>query len=251
MLELYHANHSTCSQKVRLCLAEKGLNFKQHLIDLARKEQLAPDYLKLNPNGVVPTLVHDGRVVRDSSVICEYLDETFQEIPLIPANPGARAVMREWMRYFEEVPTAAVRFSSFNMAFLPRFDGLDKEGFLKQEANVRPIRREFFRRMGPQGFSNEDVEESLDQISQTVSRMDRALENGPWLIGEMYTLADIVVAPLIDRMSDLGFSALWNKSYPRVTNWYDRMRGRPAYATAFYPGSRLTEFLDIRSLSGV
>ena len=250
MLELYHANHSTCSQKVRLCLAEKGLDFKQHLIDLAKKEQLAPDYLKLNPNGVVPTLVHDSLVVHDSSVICEYLDETFHETPLIPGNAGARAVMRQWMRYFEEVPTAAVRYSSFNMAFLPRFDGLDEEGFLEQEANVRPLRREFFRRMGPQGFSNKDVEESLDQISQTVSRMDRALENGPWLVGETYTLADIIVAPLIDRMSDLGFSALWKTSHPRVTDWYDRIQSRPAYATTFYPGSRLTEFLEIRSLSG-
>ena len=71
MLELYHAHHSTCSQKVRLCLAEKGLEFESQLINLATKEQLAPEYLEINPNGVVPTLVDDGRVVIDSSVICE------------------------------------------------------------------------------------------------------------------------------------------------------------------------------------
>ena len=77
MLELYHANHSTCSQKVRLCIAEKGLDFEGHLLDLGAKEQLDPEYLKLNPNGVVPTLVHDEVVITDSSVICEYLDEVF------------------------------------------------------------------------------------------------------------------------------------------------------------------------------
>ena len=76
MLDLYHANHSTCSQKVRLCMAEKGLEYESHLINLATKEQLDPDYLRINPNGVVPSLVHDGLVVIDSSVICEYLDET-------------------------------------------------------------------------------------------------------------------------------------------------------------------------------
>ena len=74
MLELYHANHSTCSQKVRLCIAEKGLKYESHLINLATKEQLDPDYIKINPNGVVSTLVHDGSVVIDSSVICEYLN---------------------------------------------------------------------------------------------------------------------------------------------------------------------------------
>ena len=90
MLELYHANHSTCSQKVRLCLAEKGLDFEGHLINLATKEQLDPEYLKLNPNGVVPSLVHDGVVIMDSSVICEYLDEVFPENSLArPIPPSA------------------------------------------------------------------------------------------------------------------------------------------------------------------
>ena len=70
MLELYHANHSTCSQKVRLCIAEKSLDFEGHLLDLGAKEQLDPEYLNLNPNGVVPTLAHYEGVIMDSSVIC-------------------------------------------------------------------------------------------------------------------------------------------------------------------------------------
>jgi glutathione S-transferase len=143
MLELYHAHHSTCSQKVRLCMAEKGLTFKGHLINLATKEQLDPEYLKINPNGVVPSLVHEGLVVIDSSVICEYLDEVFPETSLTPENPYERARMRKWMRYIEEVPTAAVRFPSFNMAFLPRFDGLDEDSFVAEQADVRPLRKGF------------------------------------------------------------------------------------------------------------
>ena len=125
MLELYNARHSTCSQKVRICMAEKSLEWTDHLLDLGKKDQIAPEYLKLNPNGVVPTLVHDGTVIIDSSVICEYIDEVFPDPPLIPADPAERARMRAWMRFMEEVPTAAVRVPSFNMVFLPRFDGLD------------------------------------------------------------------------------------------------------------------------------
>ena len=100
MIELYHADISTCSQKVRLCLAEKGLEWTSHPIDFAKAEHLAPAYLALNPNGVVPTLVHDGVPVIDSSVICEYLEEIApqQGTALMPSTPYGRARVRAWMR---------------------------------------------------------------------------------------------------------------------------------------------------------
>ena len=85
MLKLYNAPHSTCSQKVRICLHEKGLPFEDIRLDLGKaKDQLKPEYLKLNPNGVVPTLVDDGNVIIDSSVICEYLDEKYPAPKLTP-----------------------------------------------------------------------------------------------------------------------------------------------------------------------
>jgi len=130
MLKLYNAPHSTCSQKVRICLHEKGLPFEDIKLDLGKgKDQLKPEYLKLNPNGVVPTLVDDDNVIIDSSVICEYLDEKYPAPKLMPDDVARRAQMRAWMRYFEEVPTAAVRVPSFNMGFLPRFAGLDENNF--------------------------------------------------------------------------------------------------------------------------
>jgi glutathione S-transferase len=120
MLKLYNAPHSTCSQKVRICLAEKGLPFEDIRLDLGKgKDQLKPEYLKLNPNGVVPTLVDDGDVIIDSSVICEYLDEKYSEPKLAPEDVVQRAKMRAWMRYLEEVPTAAVRSPLSTWAFCP------------------------------------------------------------------------------------------------------------------------------------
>jgi len=76
-LTLYHNPVSTCSQKVRLVLAEKKLPYDSHVIVWGKNEHLTEEYLKINPNGVVPSLVHDGAPVIDSSVICEYLDEVF------------------------------------------------------------------------------------------------------------------------------------------------------------------------------
>jgi glutathione S-transferase len=246
MLTLYNAAHSTCSQKVRICLAEKNLPFKDIKLDLGKaKEHLRPDYLKINPNGVVPTLVDDDETIVDSSVICEYLEEKYPQIPLSPADPAGRAHMRAWMRFLEEVPTAAVRVPSFNMGFLPRYEGMDSKTFEGVESDVRPIRKQFYRRMGPHGFRKEDVEASIEQIRNTCSRMNAALQNGPWLLGQQYTLADIIVAPLIDRMSDLGMKAVWEGPFPLVTAWYERIKSRPAFKATFYPGTRMSEFLTL------
>ena len=87
MLELWHTANSTCSQKVRIALAEKGLAWTSHHLNLRAFEQLSPAFLALNPAGMVPVLRHDGRVLRESLAINEYLDEVF------PA-PALRPVLR-------------------------------------------------------------------------------------------------------------------------------------------------------------
>jgi len=241
MLELYHAPMSTCSQKVRICLAEKGLEWVDRKVNLATNEHLTPQYLALNPNGVVPTLVHDGTAIVDSSVICEYLDEVFPEPRLAPGDALGRARMRAWVHYLDEVPTVAVRVPSFNMALKARWEGMDEETFRKSEAGIRPLRKHFYERMGTKGFSAEDFRNALEQIARTCERAHRALANGPWLMGSLYSIADIVLLPSIDRMADLGFAHLWEKDYPRVADWLARMRARPAVQKAFMPGSRFTE----------
>lgn len=248
MLELYNAPQSTCSQKVRICLAEKELEWVDRRINLGANEQLRPEYLKLNPNGVVPTLVHDGSTVLDSSVICEYLEDAFPQVPLTPSDPVERARMRTWMRFLEEVPTPAIRVPTFHMALGQRFRSLDREQFRSEQADVRPLRKHFYRRMGPEGFAPEDVVVALEQLDLTLRRMEEALADGPWLMGAAYTLADIVVVPTIDRLADLGLSAMWEGRYPRVKDWYARFKDRPAFQAAYYPGSRLSEFLKIKPL---
>lgn len=248
MLKLYHANHSTCSQKVRLCLAEKGLDYQSELVNLATKEHLTPEYLQLNPNGVVPTLVHDGAIITDSGVICEYLDEVFPNIGMLPTDPAERAVVRAWGRYLDEVPTAAIRVPSFNMAFLPRFKALDEEAFQKQQADVRPIRKQFYERMGPKGFDDTEVDAAMEQFNSTLERMETRLSDTEWVSGDTFGMADIIVLPLIDRMDDLSFSEMWESYFPLVTDWFKRSRSRPSFSEAFYPQSRLSEFLTIAPL---
>ena len=94
MLRLHNYWSSVCSQKVRICLAEKGLAFENHHVNLFEFEHWTPAYLKLNPKAVVPALDHDGKIIIESNVIIEYLDETHPDPRLLPANPLQRAHVR-------------------------------------------------------------------------------------------------------------------------------------------------------------
>jgi glutathione S-transferase len=240
MLELYSAPQSTCSQKVRLTLAEKNLNFVEHKMKLFQNDQLKPEYLKLNPNGVVPTLVDDGTPIIDSSVIMEYLDEVYPEIALSPAEPKQRAHMRAWLRFFEEVPTVAVRFPSYNAAFARHFEKMSDEEF-KTLAKSKPLRDKFLGEMDKQkGFSIEKLKQAEDSISKTVKRMENPLSQSAYLLGKNPTLADFAVLPSMIRMEDLGYEFLW-KDCPGVAAWMVRMKNRRSYSAAYYEGSLLSQ----------
>jgi glutathione S-transferase len=240
MLELYSAPQSTCSQKVRLTLAEKNLDFVEHNMKLFQNDQLKPGYLKLNPNGVVPTLVHDGTPIVDSSVIMEYLDEIYPEITLSPGDPKQRAQMRAWLRFFEEVPTVAVRFPSYNAAFARHFEKMSNEEF-KAVASSKPLRDRFLGEMDKhKGFSSDRLKQAEDSIRKTVVRMEKPLFQSEYLLGNDLTLADFCVLPLLIRMEDLGYEFLW-KDLPGVATWLVRMKSRPSFGSAFYAGSLLSQ----------
>jgi glutathione S-transferase len=239
---LYNAPQSTCSQRVRFVLNAKGLPFEERRLDLLAGDQLKPEYLALNPNGVVPTLDHDGSIIIDSSVIIEYLDEVAPTPgPMTPREPARRAAMRALMRFIDEMPAAAVRVPTFNLAFLPRFQAMSEEAFTAM-AESKPLRREFMLSMGRTGFPEKEMNAALGRLRRSYCRMDRAIADsgGPWLMGKQITLADVAVMPAIVRMADLGREKDW-ADLPRVARWYDSIRAHPAFTPTYYHGSLLTE----------
>lgn len=236
---LYNAPQSTCSQKVRISLWEKGLEFSERKLDLFKGDQLKEEYKKLNPNGVVPTLVHNDEVIIDSSVIIEYLDEIIPELPLSPATPAGRAHMREWMRFFEEVAAPAVRVPSYNRVFLRHFQTMTEEEFIAF-GESKPLRKDFFLKMGQKGYSDEEMQQSENRLRMTIERMEaQLLLGGPWLLGD-YSLADICVIPVIVRLNDIGLSSLW-ADCDKVGEWLSRFQEREAFQKCFYFGALLSE----------
>ncbi len=240
-LELFHHDASTCSQKVRICLAEKGIDWVNRHVDLGTQENLTPEYLAINPNGVVPAFVHDGTPIIESTVMCEYVDEVWPDgISLSPDDPKKRAEMRAWLRYIDEVPSMAVRVPTFQNLLIDRFKAMSEEEYAEfRDSNT--LRRDFFMRLNRTGFSEEEYENSLMQLRATVERMEEALtREGPWIVGAQYTIADICMAPLFQRMEDLGMTDIYDGS-PAVVDWFERIKARPAYDEAFYPGARMTD----------
>lgn len=244
---LYNAPQSTCSQRVRYVLNAKGIPFEEHRLDLFSGDQLKPEYLSLNPNGLVPTLVHDGRPVIDSAVIVEFLEDIAPEIapdaaPLRPGDPYLLADMRAMIRYIDEVPAPAVRVPSYNLAFLPHFQKMSEEAF-RALADSKPLRREFLLTMGRTGFPQKEMDEALGRLARAVTRMGLWFEThggGPWLLGKELTLADIALMPVIVRLADINLAHLWDK-LPQVGRWLDLIRATPAFAPTYYEGSLLTE----------
>jgi glutathione S-transferase len=239
---LYNAPQSTCSQRVRFVLNAKKLPFTEVKLDLLAGDQLKPDYLALNPNGVVPTLDDNGAIVIDSSVIIEYLDEIApRPVSFTPREAVLRARMRSLMRFIDEMPAAAVRVPTFNLAFLPRFAAMAEDEFLAF-AESKPLRKEFMLAMGRKGFPQKDMDSAMQRLRRTYERMDAEIKEsgGPWLLGADLSLADIALMPAIVRMADLGRDTDW-QDLPRVQRWYEGIRGQAAFVPTYYPGSLLTE----------
>lgn len=230
MLELYHNDMSVCAQKVRLALAEKGVAATFHHLNLRAGDQLKPAYLALNPNGVVPTLVHDGRVVIESTFIAEYIDEAFAGPALRPADLALRAEMRHWAILPDIGLHAACGTISNAAAFRHQYLALPKEALERNIAETPdPARRERKRQGILLGMDAPGVPEAVRTYDRAIARMERRLADGrPYLMGAAYSLADVAMTPYVTRAAHLRWHGHWERR-PAVAAWYARVGGRANY----------------------
>lgn len=235
MLTLYHYWSSVCSQKARLALAEKGLAWTSRHVDLFRFDHWEPGYKALNPKAVVPTLDHDGRIVIESNVIIEYLEDVFPEVRLRPADPYAQANMRLWIYNSEEIAHPNVNTLSYNARHKLRLAKFPKDELERLAAKCPnpAIARRFLRRVA-EGVSPREEEDAYATLDHMLDAMERALDPGPWLTGPSYSLADVAMAPYVNRVEVLPRPEMVGaKRRPRIAEWWRRVQERPAFRTAF------------------
>lgn len=232
-LGLYHAWGSSASRRVRFVLEEKQLAYQSVVLNLLAFEQHDAEYLKLNPNGFVPTLVHDGRQVIESSVICEYLDEVFPQLPLRPADALGRARMRVWAKWSDEVVMRAFQVANWNRMMGPTArQWSDEEVEKRLQAMPVPDRREDWRRVAREPFNDREIAHAAANVRRTLERIEADLGNGPWLAGDNFSLADIHLSPYIVRIGELAERGVLLNDYPKSADWWSRLTSRPAFARA-------------------
>ncbi len=233
MLELYENQVSTSSQKVRLVLAEKGLDYQSHMLNLQAGAQFDPDFLKLNPNAVVPCLVHAGNVYNESTVICEYLDDAFPEPPLKPADAHGRARMRAWTSQTDAWLLIMINNINVGVVFRVAHEGKSPEELERFLSSYgEPTKQARQRELITKGVDSPLVGHALRHYRRLIGEIDAALgAGGPWLAGESFSLADTGLFPYLNRLHDLEFETLW-AGRPAYFDWYTRTKARPSFKKA-------------------
>jgi glutathione S-transferase len=232
MLELYGGHSSTCCQKVRLVAEEKGQQVVEREVSVWKHENLRPEYLRMNRDGMIPTVVHDGLTLVESSVIMRYLDRVFADPPLTPTNPVEAMRMDLMMKDLDDKYHNAIAFVSFTENSHGPDGELTEKGRerLKSFDNIpEPQRREQRRRSILLGWMSDEGRNASGLLDTMVADIDAALELGPFLAGSNYSLADAALTPYVHRLWELGCEPIWTQSRPRVGAWFDRMRARKSF----------------------
>jgi len=233
MIELYHNDMSVCAQKVRFALGEKTLEWKSHHLNLRAGDQQKPEYVRLNPNAVVPTLVDNGKVIIESTVINEYIDDAYPDPRLRPADAGARARMRLWTKQLDEGVHVATRVISNAIAFRHQKLALGAEALKTLHDKIPdPKKREESWENITKGVESRFFVDAVRRFDRLLADMETMLTEESWLAGKEFSLADIGYAPYIRRLQDLQLQFLWDKR-PHIPAWSERVAKRPGYQQAF------------------
>jgi glutathione S-transferase len=232
MLALYHNDMSTCAQKVRATLAEKGLSWDSHELNLRTGEQHKPEFLKLNPRGVVPVLIHNGKPIAESNIIMEYLEDEFADTEsLMPDSAIEKAAVRNLLQRLDTALHLHIATISVGIAFRDQLLAVHKndQALESYYAAVPDGRlRAVYRDVVPAGASSKSFVLALDGWKRQFADMDRMLASNDWLVGNKLTLAEIAYLPYMCRFEHLHMTEIWSR-FPRVISWFDRCKQTAGY----------------------
>ena len=232
MLALYHNDMSLCAQKVRVCLAEKGLPWEDRHLVLRDGVHQQDWYKKLNRRAVVPTLIDGDKVIPESNVILEYLDEAFPDPPLAPKNPYGRAKMRLWTKQLDEdIHDASAAILSFGIAFRHQYLDRGELGRKMLDGIPNVFKRERRRDVVENGPRSQHFIIAVERMVQLLDEMEEALAAQQWLAGPDYTLADVAFTPYLARLEHLAILDLIGERH-QVADWYRRCKARPSFQEA-------------------
>jgi glutathione S-transferase len=237
MLKLYSFGPGANSLKPLLSLHERGIPFESQFLSAATWDQHSDWFKKINPNGQVPALDHDGRIITESTVICEYLEDVFTDYPsLRPADPWLRAQMRIWTKWVDEYFCWCVSTIGWHRRIGPLARSLSDAEF-EEHIKAIPIYEQKVKwRRAREGFPQEMLDEEMRKIAFSVKKLEARLSESPWLAGPDYSLADICNFAIAGGM-ETNYAELVNEAdAPRLIDWIKRINARPATQKMYAAG---------------
>jgi glutathione S-transferase len=249
MLKLYKYGNSICTQKVFVLLDAKKIDYEPINVDLFKNEQYNPAYLKLNPKGVVPTLIHDGNVVVESTLICEYIDEVYPNPSFTPESPSQKSRMRLWSKMVDEALFAATREISFSAMFREKLKNMTAEQRETRFKNVGdPDRRARNVSCFEYGVESPYVLQGIAAFEKAFKTMEADLASeGPWLLGRDISLADINLMPFVARLACLNLLEVWLEERPHVADWWRRVEEYPSFKSQIRMHVTDTEMAEMQT----
>jgi len=247
MLQLYHWEPNANSGKPMLTLAEKGVPYESHYLDLLKMDQHKPDYLKVNPDGTIPAMVDGDRVLTESTPMMEYVDEKFDGPPLRPEDPKERWRMRWWMRYFDSYFAPSVSMIGWNMFVGPSARTRDPEE-MKAAIEKIPLesRRVAWRKALFNEFTEDELAESRRRTIFSIGILEQHLTHHPFIAGNSYSLGDINGFNLAYALPFSQPDHCNDDKTPKIMAWLRMIYARPATKETWAKGrtelaSRLTK----------
>jgi len=232
MIEFYQGQTSTNSGKVRLVLEEKNIPYREIDINLEKSEQRSTEYLALNPNGVVPTIMHEGQVIIESSIINEYLDDYFDGPSLKPRDPLLRARMRQWPQMVDLYIHPATWIVTYVTLARPVKQETKSDEELEAEFSsmADQVKGQKLIKLQFEGTESAEFRSALVMVQNFFQSLNRALSRseGAWLLGQNYTLADVAVTPWLMRFENITFSEMWS-DLPELSGWWQEIKERPNF----------------------
>ena len=234
MLDVYHWEPNAHQGKPIITLHEKGVEFTSHYIDLLNFEQVSPAYLAVNPQGIVPVLVHDGVLITESAMMCEYIDARFPGPPLRPDDPFGRWRMRWWCRYMDDYFSPSLSmggWKSFMGPMARRKDTAEIERFLRRIPVVEM--QICWSTAIYDTFTEEQLAESRRRVAVGIQRLEQGLGESPYLAGADYSLADINAFATVYALP-LSHPELCNEeATPNMLRWLRDIHARPSIEKTF------------------
>jgi glutathione S-transferase/GST-like protein len=230
---VYTWDPNSNSGKPLFVLNEKGVDFDYRYISLPDFEQHAPEYVAINPDGTVPALVHRGRVFAESTPMCEYIDKAFDGPSLTPDEPEARYRMRDRCRRTDKA-AESLSVIGWHLHLGPMVRSKSHEELARLIARIpTQERRISWETASKATFSEAQLADARRRVGDYVKELEADLAHGLWLVGDEYSLADILTFANFYALP-AGYPEFATDGYaPRVLDWLRRIYARPATAKTF------------------